>query len=108
MVAWDDAVADRIAAENLYLDESKERRRAEIEALHAPVGACRAGEGFATVENALRGDWTMACDRGRASGGDHARADEPAEGAVHVDPARTRGYAENGDVPALTVGHVDS
>ena len=64
VVAWDDAVADRIAAENLFLDESKERRRAEIEALHASVGACRAGEGFATVENALRGDWTMACDRG--------------------------------------------
>jgi CubicO group peptidase (beta-lactamase class C family) len=64
VVAWDDAVADRIAAENLFLDESKERRRAEIEALHASVGACRAGEGFAIVENALRGDWTMACDRG--------------------------------------------
>jgi hypothetical protein len=62
---WDDAVADRIAAENLYLDVSKDRRRAEVEALHATVGACRPGEGFDTVENALRGDWTMTCERGK-------------------------------------------
>jgi hypothetical protein len=65
VVKWDDAVADRIAAENLFLDQSRDRRRAAIEALRAQVGACAAGSGFDHVENALRGNWTMACERGK-------------------------------------------
>ena len=40
IVKWDDALADRVAAMNLYLDRSKDRRRAAIEALRAKVGAC--------------------------------------------------------------------
>ena len=35
VVRWDDGLADRIAAGNLFLDQSKERRRAQIESLHA-------------------------------------------------------------------------
>ena len=58
--------ADRIAAVNLFLDQSKDRRKADIDALHAKVGACPAGSGFDHVENALRGDWMMSCERGRA------------------------------------------
>jgi CubicO group peptidase (beta-lactamase class C family) len=65
VVKWDDAVADRIAAQNLFLDTSRDRRRAAIERLQAQVGACAAGSGFDRVENALRGDWTMTCERGR-------------------------------------------
>jgi CubicO group peptidase (beta-lactamase class C family) len=65
IVRWDEATADRLAAVNLFLDQSKERRRAAIETLRAQVGACHAGSGFDHVENALRGDWTMACERGR-------------------------------------------
>jgi hypothetical protein len=61
---WDDQLADRIAAGNLFLDRSKERRRAELDALHDTYGACTPGSGFDTVENALRGQWTMACERG--------------------------------------------
>jgi CubicO group peptidase (beta-lactamase class C family) len=64
VVKWDDALADRIAADNLFLDQSKARRRADLDDLHAPVGACSAPARFDTVENALRGDWTMACERG--------------------------------------------
>ena len=64
VVKWDDAAADRIAAVNLFLDQSKDRRKAAIDALHAQVGACTAGSGFDRVENALRGDWTMTCERG--------------------------------------------
>jgi CubicO group peptidase (beta-lactamase class C family) len=64
IVKWDDAVADRIAAQNLYLDESRERRRAAIAKLVSAAGACTAGSGFDRVENALRGDWTMRCERG--------------------------------------------
>ena len=60
---WDDGLADRIAAVNLYLDRSKDRRRREIEALRAKVGACRPDATF-DVENALRGQWNMNCERG--------------------------------------------
>jgi hypothetical protein len=66
VVAWDDATADRIAAVNLFLDQSRERRRAALERLRSEVGACTAGKGFDRVENALRGEWTMSCERGRA------------------------------------------
>ena len=62
---WDDRLADSIAAENLFLDQTKDRRRAEIERLRAPLGACTPGSGFDTVENALRGSWTMNCEKGK-------------------------------------------
>jgi CubicO group peptidase (beta-lactamase class C family) len=65
VVQWDDAAAERIAAVNLFLDQSRDRRKAAIDALHAQVGACTAGSGFDRVENALRGDWTLACERGK-------------------------------------------
>jgi CubicO group peptidase (beta-lactamase class C family) len=64
VVKWDDAVADRIAAQNLFLDESRERRRAAIAALVSTTGTCAPGSGFDRVENALRGEWTMRCERG--------------------------------------------
>jgi CubicO group peptidase (beta-lactamase class C family) len=63
---WDDKVADTIAAENLFDDQSKERRRAEIERLQSTVGACNPKpNGFDLVENALRGQWTLDCERGK-------------------------------------------
>jgi len=63
---WDDALADRIAAENLFLDQTKARRRAEIEQLKTSVGACRPEvAAFDLVENGLRGSWTMGCDKGK-------------------------------------------
>ena len=62
---WDDRLADSIAAQNLFLDQSKDRRRAEIERVRAAVGACTPGSGFDSVENALRGSWTMSCEKGR-------------------------------------------
>jgi CubicO group peptidase (beta-lactamase class C family) len=62
---WDDQLADGIAAENLFLDRSRDRRRAELEDLHARYGACAPLPGFDVVENALRGRWTMDCERGK-------------------------------------------
>src|SRR4051794_40325165 len=62
---WDDRLVDDIAAENLYPDQTKERRRAEIDRLRAAVGACTPGSGFDNVENALRGSWTIACEKGK-------------------------------------------
>jgi CubicO group peptidase (beta-lactamase class C family) len=65
IVQWDDAAAKNIAADNLVLDESADRRRAAIGAWREKVGACTPGSGFDSVENALRGQWTMNCERGK-------------------------------------------
>jgi CubicO group peptidase (beta-lactamase class C family) len=65
IASWDDRLADSIAAENLFLDQTKDRRRAEVERLRASVGACTTGSGFDNVENALRGSWTMNCEKGK-------------------------------------------
>jgi len=65
VVRWDDRLADEIAAENLFLDTSKDRRRAEIDDLHRAYGACTPAAGFDYVENALRGRWTMNCEKGK-------------------------------------------
>lgn len=64
IVDWDEARADDMAAMNLYLDRSKERRRKEIEDLRDEVGQCAAPASFDSVENWLRGTWTMRCERG--------------------------------------------
>ena len=64
IVQWDDALADKIAAQNLYLDRSKDRRRGEIEGLRSKTGVCAVPTKFDYVENALRGQWTMSCERG--------------------------------------------
>jgi hypothetical protein len=64
VVKWDDALADRVAAENLFLDQSKDRRHKAIDDLRAQVGACTTPTSFDIVENALRGSWTMRCERG--------------------------------------------
>jgi CubicO group peptidase (beta-lactamase class C family) len=64
VVKWDDALADGIAAQNLFLDQAKDRRRKAIEDLRTQVGACTMPKTFDIVENALRGSWTMACEKG--------------------------------------------
>ena len=64
VLQWDDALADKIAAENLFMDRSKDRRRQEIDDLRAKVGTCTGPSGFDVVENALRGQWTLPCERG--------------------------------------------
>ena len=64
IVNWDDTEADRMAAMNLYLDRSKDRRQREIATLREKVGTCAVPKAFDYVENALRGQWTMKCERG--------------------------------------------
>ncbi len=64
VVRWDDDLAERIAAENLFMDRSKDRRRKEVEELIAKTGQCAPPEKFDVVENALRGSWSMSCERG--------------------------------------------
>ena len=60
---WDDALAGRIAAENLFLDQSASERADEIRKLHEQHGACREGEKI-NAENALRAAWQMPCEKG--------------------------------------------
>jgi CubicO group peptidase (beta-lactamase class C family) len=64
VVEWDDAAIDRIAADNLFLDRDRARRRADFAAVRAKAGACKPPSGFEHVENALRGEWVLACERG--------------------------------------------
>ena len=61
---WDDQLARSLAAENLFLDQSIDRRAADVAAHLKRVGTCTAGAGFAYVENALRGQWILPCERG--------------------------------------------
>jgi CubicO group peptidase (beta-lactamase class C family) len=61
---WDDALADSLAAMNLYRDESKPRRRAAIERLVTNAGGSCRNEGPFVAENALRGRWRMRCANG--------------------------------------------
>jgi hypothetical protein len=61
---WDDALADSIAAVNLYLDESKDRRQAAIDSLRRGAGGDCRNEGPFVAENRLRGRWRMRCTSG--------------------------------------------
>jgi CubicO group peptidase (beta-lactamase class C family) len=64
VVSWNAALADSVAAVNLFLDRSADRRQAEIARLLEEVGPCETDEGFEEVENALRGSFRLPCARG--------------------------------------------
>lgn len=64
VMKWDAGLAQSLAADNLFLDRSADRRSAEIAAHLERVGSCKAPAGFAYVENALRGSWILECERG--------------------------------------------
>jgi CubicO group peptidase (beta-lactamase class C family) len=61
---WNERLADSLAAMNLYLDESKPRRRASMEGLVAKAGGSCRDEGPLVAENRLRGRWRMRCRDG--------------------------------------------
>ena len=60
---WDEALADQVAADNLWLDSPVAARRARLATLAERHGACSDVSRF-EVENALRGRWRIACERG--------------------------------------------
>ncbi|WP_437571769.1 serine hydrolase domain-containing protein [Sorangium sp. So ce542] len=60
---WDDAAADAAFTRSFFLDTPRPKRRAELEALEATHGACRL-DGPIDAENALRGAFELACERG--------------------------------------------
>ena len=61
---WNDADLQKVAAMNLSLDRSFERRHKDFDALREKVGSCRA-EAPIDAENALRGTWLLSCERGQ-------------------------------------------
>ena len=61
---WSNPGLQKMAAMNLFLDRSLERRRKEFETLRETHGACRS-ESPIEAENALRGKWTLTCERGQ-------------------------------------------
>ena len=63
IMKWDDALATRIAADNLFLDISAEVRAARWRTFATTHGAC-GSPGPIDAENALRGRWRLTCERG--------------------------------------------
>ena len=59
---WSDERARAIAADNLFLDESLDDRKASITGLRAGLGTCKLGQ--LDAENALRGKFRVDCDDG--------------------------------------------
>jgi hypothetical protein len=63
IIKWDDALANRITADNFFLDAPAEARKGRWQALAQDHGTCRPATSI-DPENALRGGWRMLCDRG--------------------------------------------
>lgn len=63
IVKWDDALANRIAADNLFLDVAADVRSSRWRALAQDHGVCQPATSI-EPENALRGRWRMMCERG--------------------------------------------
>jgi hypothetical protein len=63
IIKWDDALANRITADNFFLDAPAETRKTRWQALAKDHGTCKPATTI-EPENALRGSWQMKCDRG--------------------------------------------
>jgi CubicO group peptidase (beta-lactamase class C family) len=63
---WNPQALDKLAADNLYLDEPRDRIAARFAALREKLHNCKpAGE--LSPENWLRGEFQLACDEGRVA-----------------------------------------
>ena len=63
IIKWDETLANKIAADNLFLDVAADVRSSRWKALGEQHGTCRPATSI-KPENALRGEWRMTCDRG--------------------------------------------
>jgi CubicO group peptidase (beta-lactamase class C family) len=63
IINWDESLANRIAADNLFLDVPADVRSKRWKDLAPHHGTCRLANSI-KPENALRGEWRMMCDRG--------------------------------------------
>jgi CubicO group peptidase (beta-lactamase class C family) len=64
--AWDDGALEGRAADSLFLDRPLDARRTDFASLREAHGACRpeGPDAVMRADNALRGIWTLPCDRG--------------------------------------------
>ncbi len=87
---WEPALADSVAAMNLFRDLSAPRRAAQIaELVERAGGNCRP-DGAIVPENALRGQWVMRCATGALAVGITLAPTEPARvQALSVRPLPT-------------------
>jgi hypothetical protein len=63
IIKWDDALANRIMADNVTLDVPLEVRKSRWQSLAEDHGVCKPATSI-QPENALRGEWRMTCERG--------------------------------------------
>ena len=63
IIKWDESLANRIAADNLFLDAAADVRASRWKELAQTHGTCRPATSI-DPENALRGEWKMMCDKG--------------------------------------------
>jgi CubicO group peptidase (beta-lactamase class C family) len=61
---WSQPLADSVAAMNLFRDEAASRRAAQIASLVREAGGQCRPDGPFLAENALRGEWKLACANG--------------------------------------------
>lgn len=64
ILGWSEPLADSLAAMNLYLDESKPRRKVALDKLRTDAGGSCKNDGEMLALNALRGSWRMRCAGG--------------------------------------------
>ncbi len=87
---WNPALADSLAAMNLFLDEPKPRRQAALAKLVADAGGTCRNEGDLLALNALRGSWRMRCATGDLRVTITLAPTEPA-GVQYLDVAPMKG-----------------
>src|SRR5215212_1298902 len=63
IIKWDETLANKIAADNLFLDVAADVRQSRWKTVTEQHGTCRPATSI-KPENALRGEWRMMCDRG--------------------------------------------
>lgn len=63
IIKWNDSLANKIAADNLFLDDAADVLQSRWKSLAEQHGTCRPATSI-KPENALRGEWRMMCDRG--------------------------------------------
>ena len=98
IVGWDDTLADSLAAENLFLDRSKDRRRREIEALVSKVGAMLAADGLRRCRERAPRAVDHELRARRAACLDYARADDAPRRPVPLGGAVTPGTGAASDL----------
>ena len=104
VIGWDDALADQHRGrESLPGSIEGATPQGDRRSARRASAPCRAARPFDVVENALRGQWTMTLRARRTAGGDHAGADDAAEGAVSGGAPRAATAAGSRSVRGVVI-----